>query len=74
MRGITGLEAGYVVGYGAMLVAIVRLVWVGAKRWRVGYVAEALGIVLLVAALAQEFLVGSSSAPAGCRPQRSRRG
>ncbi|MFD0485219.1 putative bifunctional diguanylate cyclase/phosphodiesterase [Kineococcus sp. GCM10028916] len=67
VRGITGLEAGYVVGYGAMLVAIVRLVWVGAKRWRVGYVAEALGIVLLVAALAQEFLVrplvGASGLP-----------
>ena len=67
VRGITGLEAGYVVGYGAMLVAVVRLVWVGARRWRVGYVAEALGIVLLVVALAQEFLVrplvGSSGLP-----------
>jgi diguanylate cyclase (GGDEF)-like protein len=57
VRGLTGLELGYVVGYGTFLVAGIRLVWVGARRWRVGYVAEALGILLLSAALAQEFLV-----------------
>ncbi len=67
VRGITGLELGYAVGYGTLLVAGVRLVWVGARRWRVGYVAEALGILLLSAALAQEFvvrpLVGASGMP-----------
>ncbi|WP_432512813.1 putative bifunctional diguanylate cyclase/phosphodiesterase [Kineococcus sp. SYSU DK001] len=67
VRGVTGLELGYVVGYGTLLAATIRLVWVGARRWRAGYVAEALGIVLLVAALAQEFvvrpLVGSSGRP-----------
>ncbi|PRY10824.1 putative bifunctional diguanylate cyclase/phosphodiesterase [Kineococcus rhizosphaerae] len=57
VRDVTGLELGYVVGYGALLAAAVRLVWVGARRWRVGYVAEALGILLITVALAQEYVV-----------------